>query len=97
MEGNGVFGPRNPLFQKMGIRGLSGVGGIAILDCTLPLNCNALSAPERDRAHQGRPAWASASNREDKRHKTILFWVAREFDEQAVDIFLPLPPCGLRE
>ena len=25
----GVFGPRNLVFQKMGIRGLSGVGGIA--------------------------------------------------------------------
>ena len=25
----GIFGPRNPLFQKMGIRGLSGVRGIA--------------------------------------------------------------------
>ena len=27
----GVFGPRNPLFQKMGMRGLSGVGGIPTL------------------------------------------------------------------
>ena len=39
----GIFGPRNPLFQKTGIRGLSGVRGIA----TSVFNLEAVEAPPK--------------------------------------------------